>query len=171
MSKKYVNVRYRVRDFEKDRENHLINISTRTKRIETDSTKRYHIGFHILAQLTNTQRLLLDYLCEEMDEENIVTNSMQIKGSFNDLLEKVGLDTYSSNYINKMFNSLCQRGALLKTEGRSKYMINPYMFFKGSEEKRKIIIKRILENKHLYKHIKDDKTISMLAAKGAIIYG
>ncbi len=51
--------------------------------LDDQHTKRYHIGFPLIAELTQLQRLLLDYCCEIMTSDNIVENSIKFKSDFN----------------------------------------------------------------------------------------
>lgn len=96
-------------------------------------------------QLSKSERILLDFLTEEMDDKNFISNSVQVRDKFNKLLKKMGQDTYADNTIHKCFKKLTDVELARKTRGRGTYQINPIYFFKGTEEMRQKTIREQLE--------------------------
>lgn len=87
----------------------------------------------------------MDFLSEEMDENNFVSNCKLTRIRFNDLIHKIGCETYSESTIHKCFTALTNHNLLIKKKGRGLYRVNPLFFFKGSEEDRAKIVREELE--------------------------
>ncbi len=96
-------------------------------------------------KLSRSERIFLDFVSEEMDDNNLITNSFQIRDRFNFLLKKVGQDSYSDSTIHKCFNGLTEHHLLYKIKGRGLYQVSPLFFYKGSEEDRAKLIRKNLE--------------------------
>lgn len=97
-------------------------------------------------KLSRSERILLDFITEEMDENNMITNSIQTRGRFNELLTKIGQDNYSDSTIQKCFTGLVDHHFLEKVKGRGLYQVSPLFFFKGTEEERVKAIRKNLES-------------------------
>lgn len=113
--------------------------------VEATFTKRYHNSLLLLMKLTRSERIFLDFITEEMDEHNYITNSPQIRNKFNLLLRKMGQDEYATSTIHKCFSSLCKSELLLAAPGRGSYQVSPVFFFRGTEEQREKVLREILE--------------------------
>lgn len=96
-------------------------------------------------KLSRSERIFLDFITEEMDDDNYITNSIQIRQRFNSLLKKVGQDTYSDSTIHKCFTGLAKHNLITKMKGRGLYQVSPIFFYKGSEEEREKLIRKNLE--------------------------
>jgi len=96
-------------------------------------------------KLSRAERILLDFITEEMDENNLISNSFQVRGRFNALLIKIGQEPYSESTIHKCFSGLADNYLLNKKKGRGLYQVSPLFFFKGSEEDRAKLIRKNLE--------------------------
>jgi hypothetical protein len=96
-------------------------------------------------RLSRSERIFLDFITEEMDDMNLVTNSFQIRNKFNYLLHKIGQQPYSDSTIHKCFGGLTAHHLLTKQKGRGLYQVSPLFFFKGSEEDRAKVIRKNLE--------------------------
>lgn len=96
-------------------------------------------------KLSRSERIFLDFITEEMDDDNYITNSIQIRQRFNALLKKVGQDTYSDSTIHKCFSGLTKHNLITKMKGRGLYQVSPIFFYKGSEEDREKLIRKNLE--------------------------
>jgi hypothetical protein len=96
-------------------------------------------------KLSRSERIFLDFITEEMDDDNLITNSVQIRDKFNQLLLKIGQDQYSNSTIHKCFSGLAEHHLLNKKKGRGLYQVSPLFFYKGSEEDRAKIIRNDLE--------------------------
>ena len=56
--------------------------------VESTFTKRYHNSLLLMMKLSRSERIFLDYITEEMDDDNFITNSPQVRLKFNALLSK-----------------------------------------------------------------------------------
>lgn len=114
-------------------------------KIDITFTKRYNNSILLLMRLSRAERIFLDFITEEMDDNNYITNSFQIRNKFNALLKKVGQDQYAENTIHKTFKNLVETHLLKNCIGRGLYQVNPLFFFKGTEEDRQKCIRKNLE--------------------------
>ena len=113
--------------------------------VEATFTKRYHNSLLLLMKLSRSERIFLDYITEEMDEYNFITNSLQIRNKFNALLRKMGQEEYSTSTIHRCFSNLAKSELILNCKGRGSYQVSPVFFFRGSEEQREKVLREILE--------------------------
>lgn len=96
-------------------------------------------------KLSKADRIFLDFITEEMDDNNFITNSIQVRNKFNMLLKKIGQEEYSTTTIHRCFSNLAKFELLLKYKGRGAYQVSPVFFFRGSEEQRAKVLREILE--------------------------
>lgn len=96
-------------------------------------------------RLSKSESVFLHFITEEMDESNFVTNSFQIRDKFNALLHKIGQEAYSDSTIHRCFSNLVKHHLITKEKGRGLYQVSPVFFFKGSEEQRAKVLRKILE--------------------------
>lgn len=96
-------------------------------------------------KLSKSERIFLDFITEEMDENNFITNCVQTRDKFNSLLRKVGQESYSESTIHRCFKGLIENNLINKANARGLYQISPLFYFKGSEEKRAKVLRKILE--------------------------
>ena len=113
--------------------------------VETAFVKRYFWSSHLLMKLSKAERVFIDFLTEEMDENNYVSNSKLTRMRFNALIKKIGCETYSESTIHKCFSGLTKNNLLIKKKGRGLYRVSPLFFFKGSEEDRAKVVRAELE--------------------------
>jgi hypothetical protein len=137
--------------------------------VESAFTKRYFNSLPLLMKLSRAERIFLDFITEEMDDQNFVTNSVQIRNKFNALLRKVGQEEYSDSTIHRCFSNLTKYNLITKEKGRGLYQVSPVFFFHGSEEQRAKVLRNHLEllNKEpINKHRKDLLIQKAVALKG-----
>lgn len=96
-------------------------------------------------RLSKSERIFLDFITEEMDDQNLITNGFQTRNKFNNLLRKLGQDEYTDSTIHKCFSGLANQHLITKRKGRGLYQVSPLFFFKGSEEERVKLIRQNLE--------------------------
>ena len=121
---------------------------------EMEYVKRYHTVFAILAGLSPCARDFMEYLVNNMNDENIVTTNEYTRTDFLDALKKATITqsgefiSYSDSNIKKAVQTLVNRSCLIK-KGRGIYMVNPEIYFnpKGSQRERLDTIKMVLEFK------------------------
>lgn len=113
--------------------------------VEGNFTKRYQNSILLLMRLSRADRVFLDFITEEMDDQNFITNSAQLRDKFNALLQRAGQETYTDGTLHRCFNALVKNYLLYKEEKRGLYQVSPIFFFKGSEEQRAKLIRERLE--------------------------
>lgn len=114
-------------------------------KVEVEFVKRYNNSILLLMKLNKAERVLLDFITEEMDDQNIIVNSAPFRNKFNFLLKKIGQETYADNTIHKCIKGLNESHLLIKIKGRGCYQVSPIFFFKGTEEARQKLIRKNLE--------------------------
>jgi hypothetical protein len=112
-----------------------------TKVVTILHTKRFHNCIGLMARLSKCARILLDFITERMDEENLIENNATFKTEFNRLLLQTGNVAYSENMINRAFTELSKHHLIDKQKRRGLYKINPLFFFNEtlSERNTKLI--------------------------------
>lgn len=109
-----------------------------------NSTKRYHNCIYLLARLNKCSRDLLDWLTEQMDDNNIIYSNSVVRQKFRDFVKEVTKEeiSYADVTIKTAFKTLVNRDLLIPKQ-RGVYQVNPEYFFKGSEKDRisKVILK------------------------------
>lgn len=106
--------------------------------------KRYRNCLITLMGISGCPRNLLDYLVDNMSENNIVGNNSMTRNGFMDSCIKAGITVYSDNTIKEGFKELSKLGLLLPLQ-RGFYAVNPQYFFSGEENDRVKMIKLTLE--------------------------
>jgi hypothetical protein len=99
-----------------------------TKVVTNLHTKRFHNSIGLMARLSKCARILLDFITENMNEENLIENNSNLKTEFNKLLVQTGNEGYGDNMINRAFTELSGRSLITKQKRRGLYQINPLFF-------------------------------------------
>jgi hypothetical protein len=118
-----------------------------------------------MTKLSKAERLLLDFITEFMDEDNIIHNNAITRDNFNKLLKRISFPEYSQSTLNKCFSGLAKHHLIYKTKGkRGAYKVEPLYFFKGSQEDRVKMVRDKVEelnkipiNKHRHKLLSNKK--------------
>lgn len=118
------------------------------KAVVTSHTKRYHNVLYLLAGLNTCARNLMDFLSEEMRNDNIVYSSSHTREAFREFISNVseGEVDYSESSIKKAFSNLTDKG-LIRKVSRGVYKVNPQYFIKNGDSNRFEMIKIELEFK------------------------
>lgn len=108
---------------------------------------RYSNNWLVLAKLSGCARALLDFLCEEMELDNLVDNNKRIKDKFISLLTNNADIHYAQGTVDKAYLELLDLKILLKEHEntRGTYMVNPEYFNKTPEVDRERLMKRFKE--------------------------
>lgn len=122
--------------------------------IEQEYVKRYHTVFAILAGLSPCARDFMEYLVNNMNDDNIVTTNEYTRSNFLSVLKSATMTslgeyvTYSDSNVKKAIQTLVDRNCLIK-KGRGIYIVNPEIYFnpRGTQRDRMDNIKMILEFK------------------------
>ena len=125
----------------------------------------YYGTFYLMTKLSKAERLLLDYITEVMDEDNVIINNAVTKANFNKLLNRISFPTYSTSTINKCFSTLSKHHLIYPIKHkRGAYKVEPLYFFKGSQEDRVKMVRDKVEelnkipiNKHRHKLLSNKK--------------
>lgn len=109
--------------------------------VSTLGVKRYPNTAFKYVNLTTTEIILLEYLTEIMDSNNIVTNNHQKRLEFLEYIKNnCGVD-YSDGVVVAGFKKLKKHGFLISLEHRGYYRVNPRHFYKGLEKDRCKLLK------------------------------
>lgn len=116
-----------------------------------DHTKRFHNCLYLLAGLNPCARNLMDWLAEEMNENNIVYHTADSRKSFNVFLGKItnGKVSYADQTIKQAWSSLNQAGLIIAKSTKATFIVNPKYFWNGKEDERigKIVAQITFDNK------------------------
>ncbi len=164
LSAKKKSLKYALKKIQKTDTGDVELLDFKTFKYEGASVKRYFNTLQPLFQLNKAERLLLDFITEEMDENNLVTNSTKLKEKFNTMLSNAKQNVYKDNYINQCFTTLLEHNFILAEKERGLYQVNPLYFFKGTEKDRERRIRRNLEIKS--KVFLDQKRRAIILRKG-----
>lgn len=110
--------------------------------ISQSSTKRYYNCLYLLCKLSPCARTYMDYLCEVMDKDNMVSTGKTDKEKFSAFISRItkGEVTYGDPAIKKAIGELKDKN-LIKQVGIGRAKVNPIYFFNGSDAKRLETIK------------------------------
>lgn len=102
-------------------------------------TKRYYNCLFTLLGLEGCQRDLLDFLCEEMDSDNVVHSNTTTKKKFIKMVSSAtkGEKVYADSTIRKAFNVLKDKHVLMAVNHGS-YRVNPHHFFRSDNKKKRL---------------------------------
>jgi hypothetical protein len=110
-----------------------------------EHTKRYHNSLARTMQLGKCARMLLEFVAEFMDSENLISNDSLMKNTFNRFVKKVGFPEYTGVSINKAFKEIVEQDLFIKQSKRGLYQVNPLYFCNGTEDQRIALIRKNLE--------------------------
>lgn len=113
-------------------------------------TKRFHNCLYLLAGLPSCARDLMDYIAEEMDDENVFYSNENFRLNFRKFIEgnTNGTTSYSDSSVKKALHTLLSKG-LIRQIKRGYGKVNPMFFWKTDNgDKRVESIKIELEFKH-----------------------
>lgn len=148
MSKK--KIYYRANDVVRSHNIGYDLMNRRSVEIVDSYVKRYKNCIFLLAKLSKTERLFLDYLTEIMDENNYVANNKATREGFNRFMRKLNLEEYKESTIHKCFSRLCKENLITAYKGkRGMYQVSPYYFYSDNPNSgREKLIREMLEEPH-----------------------
>lgn len=102
-------------------------------------TKRFHNCLYLIMGLGKLERLLMDWISEEMDDRNIIRNDGFVRGQFINFISTLVIDgdnkVYKDQSVNNAFHSLCS-SKLLISISKGIYQVNPNYYWSGSDKDR-----------------------------------
>jgi type III secretory pathway lipoprotein EscJ len=96
------------------------------KNVVMSHTKRYHNCLFLLVGLRGCSRDLMDFLTEQMDNDNLVRSDSIIRKKFMDFVNGItkGEVTYSEPSVKRAFRVLEEKG-LIRSQTRGVFRVNP----------------------------------------------
>lgn len=120
------------------------------KRYTYKYTKRFHNCLNKIIQLTTIEIILLEWLAEEMSEENKVHSNEETRKKFINFIVRISneageIKSYKDSYIKLKINKLKSMGFLIAPLGEKRgwFWVNPLYYFKGNIAKRDNLISHI----------------------------
>lgn len=107
-------------------------------------TKRYRNCLYLLMGIDGCPRKLIDYLVDNMSDNNTVGNNSMTRMGFINACKKSGIEPYSQSTVKEAFGVLTDVEFLLPRQ-RGFYTVNPKFFFDGDEAERVKMIRLTLE--------------------------
>ena len=106
------------------------------KSVVDSSVVRFRNCMYLLYRLSKVERILLDYITEEMDLNNHFANTSIFRYGFVLFMEGISTnEKFSEKSVQNAINNLKKTGLILSyTKGD--YYVNPEYFFNGTKEHR-----------------------------------
>jgi len=102
-------------------------------------TKRFHNCLYLILGVNKLQRILMDWISEEMDDRNMIRNDSHTRGMFASFLTEIQIDgqnvKYTDQSIANAFHGLYKSGLLIR-HNKSVYQVNPKYYWRGSDKER-----------------------------------
>lgn len=117
-----------------------------SKMVVCNYVKRYSNNMFLLAKLSPCARLLLDFLSENMSQDNVVHTNAVGRNEFITFVSYVthGEVKFSDSTVKNSISQL-RSHKLLFSASRGTMVVNPEYFFKGNEEERMRLVKVMYE--------------------------
>jgi len=111
--------------------------------IMISGTKRFHNCLYLVLGVNKLQRILMDWISEEMDDRNMIRNDIHTRGMFTGFLKEIQIDgqkvAYGDQSIANAFHGLYKSGLLIR-HTKSVYQVNPKYYWRGNDKDRIEII-------------------------------
>lgn len=118
----------------------ILRPTTKTKEIKMTNTKRFHNCLYLILGLSKCQRLLMDWLSEEMDDDNMIISDEHMRSKFIKFISSINVEgkklSYSDQTVANAFSDLANREDLLMRKAKGRYRINPEYYWRGNDEDR-----------------------------------
>ncbi len=102
-------------------------------------TKRFHDCLYLILGVNKLQRVLMDWLSEEMDDKNMVKNDKYVRTQFinfvADLIYDGKKNEYKDQSVANAFHGLFKHGLLIQ-HSRMYYQVNPLYYWRGNDKDR-----------------------------------
>lgn len=111
----------------------------------------HHNFQHIILELNlnATGISFLNYICERMNEDNIITLDGSFKGEYIAFAEEISGKAPSSKKLDNLVKQFKEKHLLIKRlDLPLLYIVNPKYFSKGSKDKRRKMLQRLLSTEY-----------------------
>ncbi len=111
----------------------------------------YHNHQHIILELNLNAKglVLLSYICENMDQDNVILINDDFKRAYIEFVNNIAKTNITINTVRSFVKKLEKKHLLIKHKGLSGlYIINPKYFSKVNETKRKKLLQRLLSEEY-----------------------
>ena len=150
--------------------------------VRQSSTKRYYNCLYLLCRISPCGRTLMDFLSENMTDDNMVNTKQADTIRFITFISKItnGEVTFKEVTVKKAYKELRDKNLLIPIQ-KSRYKVNPLYFFNGSDAKRLETIKLTIKlgtglSENDFKWVSDDvildsrlKRHKAVAGKGIVL--
>jgi len=111
--------------------------------------RHYFNAQHKFLQLSKGERAFYDFLCERMDDNNIIAIDNGLRVAFGDFINRVTStkNSFEPSSAAKYIGKLVKVGLLLKTTRNTLYIVNPKHSFSGTEKRRLQVLKDLIEHR------------------------
>ena len=118
----------------------------KTKNVEMNYVRRYRNCVYLLCQLSACARTLMDYISENMSDNNHFRHDNIMRDDFRSFIEGItnGKISYGHDAIKKAVLSLKEKNLIIP-QARGVFMVNPEYFMKNDDTKRIDMIRMIME--------------------------
>lgn len=118
------------------------------KSVVCSHTKRYHNCLYLLAGIGSCTRDVMDFIAEEMDEDNVISTNSYFRSKFREKISALtnGSVKYCDSSVKKSLHILNSKG-LIRGIRRGYSMVNPEYFWKNDDSGREKTISIELEFK------------------------
>ena len=148
MKKNYSTIKYVIR-YKNDDDGIKLPIKKNFS-FKNDSVRLYYNSLHLISKLNRCEHLLLMYLSEIMDDVNVIHSNIHVRKCFNTHLVRCGVKRYNDDTVKQAFSGLSRKRLLIRFSSKGNYVVNPICVFRGTETKRKVVIKSLIDNRSLY---------------------
>lgn len=116
------------------------------KSVVCSHTKRYHNCLYLLAGISSCTRDVMDFIAEEMDEDNVISTNSYFRNKFRERISTLtkGDVKYCDSSVKKSLHILNSKG-LIRNIRRGYSMVNPEYFWKNDDTNRDKTISLELE--------------------------
>jgi len=102
-------------------------------------TKRFHNCLYLILGLSKLQRVLMDWISEEMDSRNMIRNEKYTREQFINFISTLLIEgenkVYKDTSVNTAFHDLKTVGLLIPVS-KSVYQVNPKYYWSGTDKDR-----------------------------------
>lgn len=158
----YCTVTY-VAEYREDEDGYKLPIKNRVK-VRKDGITRYCNCLHLLSKISARERMVLDYLCEQMECDNAIYITPAFKLKMIMFFMKNCGFTMKDQAVRSYLFKLSNLGLLINFQGKGTYVVNPKYYFKGTLQERNTLISSILNSLNIHPSKFSKKALRILLA-------